>query len=311
MATIEREDIPLPDEVDAEEESPFRRRQKVVQVRRSRFARIRRLARWGLLAALLLVPVGYGAYRLAFFLLTSPRFMLTSADDVAITGNHIVTREEILGALGLSASGSLRARLNILHLSLEEKKQQVESIPWIESATLARGYPHRLLVKVAERTPVAFVNIDGRVKLVDGEGVLLDLPEKADFNFPVLTGLQEAGDAGARQARLDLYLRFARELAEDAPRSGWLISEVDLSDPDDLKAILAQGNETLQVHFGHDLFGQRFRDFLTLVPELRRNNTRIDSVDLRYRNQVVVNPQSPAGRPGDAAASGGSETRKD
>jgi len=134
--------------------------------------------------------------------------------------------------------------------------------------------------------------MDGRLKLVDGDGVVLDKPERATFDFPVLTGLGLANGQAERVARLALYEAFQREIANEIARSGWIASEVDLADPDDVKAMLVAGRETLQVHFGHGAFQERFHNFLTLLPEVRKNHGRIDSIDLRYRNQVVVNPQS-------------------
>ena len=99
-----------------------------------------------------------------------------------------------------------------------------------------------------------------------------------------------------------------RQLNEEAPRAGWLISEVDLSDADDLKALLVQGAETLQVHFGRKDFLDRFRIFLELLPELRKANTKLDSIDLRFRNQIVVSPQTPVVTRGNGVAA---EARKE
>lgn len=305
MSIEDPDEIALPGELEADEESPYWRRQTAVKVRRGRPSRVWRLWRWTLFGALVVLPVGYAGYRLAVFALTSPRFELTSAEDVVVRGNRFVSREDILSVLGVPVARRLRIGLNIFRLSLEEKRKQVESIPWVQSATLSRAYPHRLSVNVVERTPVAFVNIGGHVKLVDGDGVLLEKPEKATFNFPVLTGLDATGGAAARQGRLALYQEFLQAMAGEAPQSGWLISEVDLADPDDLKAVLVQGHETLQVHFGHSDFQERFRDFLTLLPEVRKTNAKIDSIDLRYRNQIVVNPQATGfRRAGDAGPSG-------
>ncbi len=288
MDLAERDHVPLPGELDAEEESPYLRRQKAVAVRRSRFSPS---ARWVLFGLLALLPIGAGCYYLATFALTSPRFMLNSPEDIQVAGNRYVSREEVLSALGFPTSGTLRAGVNIFRVSLEEERKRVESIPWVRSASLARAYPHRLVFHLVERAPIAFVNIGGRVKLVDGDGVLLEKPERAAMDFPVLTGLDAAGTPAERGLRLALYQEFDRQLAGEASRSGWLVSEVDLSDADDLKALLVRDRESIQVHFGHEAFLERFRNFLALVPEVRKTNAQIDSVDLRYRNQIVVNPQ--------------------
>jgi cell division protein FtsQ len=300
MDIAEQENIPLPGELDSEDESPYLRRQKAVAVRRKR---VSRRLRWVLFSVFVVLPVGLAGYLLATFALSSPQFLLTSEEDVVVSGNRFVSREEILNVLGLPVSSRSGMGINIFRLSLGEKRKQVESIPWVQSATVTRAFPHRLAVRVVERAPVAFVNIDGRLKLVDGDGILLDRPEKANFDFPLLTGLASAGNPEERKARLGLYQDFSRDLAEEVSRSGWLVSEVDLSDADDLKALMVQGHETIQVHFGHKEFRERFHNFLALLPEVRKSNTPIDSVDLRYRNQIVVNPAGAAPQSSPGAAS--------
>jgi cell division protein FtsQ len=297
MATEDIDNIPLAEDVETEPESPYRRRTKAVPVRRGRLARLKRVLEWGAWLVLILPPMGYGGYRLAVFGVTSPRFALTSGDDVVLTGNHYVSREEAMNALGLPSDGKLQFGMNIFKISMEEKRKQLESIPWVLKATLTRAYPNRLAVHIEERTPVAFVNVGGRVKLVDSEGVLLEKPERAAFNFPVLTGLEAANGRPERVARLSLYTAFMQEAGQEAAGSGWMISEVDLADGDDLKAMLARGHETLQLHFGRESFGERFRNFLVLLPELRTAGRRIDSIDLRYGNQIVVSPQEETPQP--------------
>jgi len=291
------DDLPLDDEVTAEAEAPFRRRPRAVPVRRGRIAPVKRVLRWSLGLLLVLPLLGYGGYRLAVFGFTSPRFAMSSAEDVILTGNESVSRDEVLNALGLPSTGKLAHGMNIFKMSREEKRKQLEAIPWVRRATLTRAYPNRLAVHIEERTPVAFVSVSGRIKLVDSEGILLEKPERASFNFPVLTGLEAASGRPERAARLELYNGFMRDVAPAAATAGWMISEVDLADADDLKAMLARGRTTLRVHFGHDRFAERFSNFLTLLPELRKADQRIDSIDLRYGNQIVVNPQAESPEP--------------
>lgn len=294
------------DDLDDEEESPYRRRPKPVKVRRRRFSqRVWKWLRWFALGLVVLLPVSYGGYRLARYALHSSRFELRSADDVTVEGNQYVSREEILNALGLPVSGASKVGANVFRVSLEQMRKRVETIAWVRSASVARAYPHRLVVHVVERDPIAFVNVGGAVKLMDADGVLLEKPDKGTFAFPVVGGLDAAGNTSERRARLAVYQDFMHQMSDVAPSSGWLVSEVDLADADDVKAVLVQGRDTILVHFGHQDFAERFRDFLSLIPEMRRTNARIDSVDLRYRNQVVVNPQPAASLNPESAARAG------
>ncbi len=95
-----------------------------------------------------------------------------------------------------------------------------------------------------------------------------------------------------------------RETAGKVSSFGWAISEVDLSDASNLKALLVQGGQTLLVYFGNTGFLSRFNNLMTVLPQLRRTNAGIDSVDLRFRDQVVVNP---AGR--DSAGNASSNSK--
>jgi len=288
------DDIPVED-FELEEVTPYRRRSKAEPLRRARIPVLGRVLRWTGLCVIVLPGLGYSGYRLGALAMSNPSFRMESADDVALTGNHVVLREEVLNALGLPAVGPPPLPVNLFQMPLDDKRARVEAISWVKSAILSRSFPRRLEIRITERVPVAFVNADGRLKLVDADGTLLEKPEKGSFDFPVLSGVDEDVTGPERRRRLVIYGEFMRQLAPLATHSGWLVSEVDISAPDDLSALLVHDQETIRAHFGDSNFADRFQSFLTLLPEVRKTNTRIDSVDLRYRNQIVVNPQPLTG----------------
>ena len=310
MGQIDRqlaeEEALLPTGLDGEEESPYLRRQKAVTVWRHRLSSGRR---WALFFMAVVAPVGITSYFLTSFALSSPRFELHSADDIQVIGNQFVSREEVANALGLPLHAGSGPGAKVFRLSLADQREQVEAIAWVRRAALTRVLPNRLVVQVVERTPLAFANVGGHVSLVDSEGALLDKPESAVFDFPVITGLDSKASLDERRTRIALYQDFMRQIGEEISHSGWTVSEADLADGDDLKALLVQGRETLQVHFGHENFLPHFHTFLALLPELRKSNAPLDSVDLRYRNQVVVNPQGRS--PAPPAAGETSQTLKE
>jgi cell division septal protein FtsQ len=303
MAATESEDLSL-EELDAGEGSPYLRRSKAIGVRRGRFTRrARRLLSWAMFSLLALLPAGFAGYELARFALGSPAFQIISGADVTISGNRYVSPEQILDAAGVPVNAGSRTGINIFRISLWAEAKRVETIPWVKSAAVVRAFPHRLAIYVTERVPVAFADIGDRIKLVDADGVLLDNPGKTTFDFPVLRGLDAEQSASDRAQRVGMYCDFMRETAAEMPRSGWMVSEVRLKDPDDLQALLVQGSETLRVHFGRRDFLRRFRNFLALLPELEKHSAKISSVDLRYGNQVVVEPSASEGnQPGRGTA---------
>ena len=290
--------------------TPYMRRSRAVTVRQGRFPwDFWRVVRGTLIAVLVLLPLGVGGYLLSVYVLDSPRFQLNSSSEVTISGNRYVSREEILNALGMQTRGS-GLGINVFRMSMDSREKQIDSIPWVLSATLVRSYPHHLAVFVTERTPVAFVNMGGQIKMVDQEGVLLDPPDKSRFDFPIVRGLDFRAEPTGRKNQVSLYREFMQETSDKISRSGWIVSEVNLSDPGDLQALLIQGQTTLLVHFGHEHFLERFGNFLSVLPELRKNNARIDSVDLRYSHQVVVNPEGQGSGKSPATKAGASSKAK-
>ncbi|HEX5482249.1 MAG TPA: FtsQ-type POTRA domain-containing protein [Terriglobia bacterium] len=287
------EHVPLPEEFD--EPSPYRRRQQAVGVRRGRQDGRARVARAVLLGVLLPLGIIGATYVISTHATNSSRFLFHPDQDLALMGNHYVSRMEVMNALGWGRLGIAQAP-NVFQLSLAEARKRLEAIPWVESATVSRILPNRLTVNIIERTPVAFVDVGGHLELVDKEGVFLQPPGKAAFDFPVLYGLDPGSTPARRKALLGSYLRFLQETRDDVTRSGWMISEVNLSDPSDLKLLMVQGRETVLAHFGGKDFPSRFKTFARVAPKALADNPRIDSMDMRYNGEVVVDPfrSSPA-----------------
>lgn len=264
-------------------DSPYLRRQRAGAIRRRRKPRrARRLGKWILLLLFVLVSSAGAAY---WFQMTHPdpfgpfRF---SSSEVRVQGNRYVTRREILENLDLRRMGSL------FDFSLESRRRQLEEINWVREASLVRLLPNGLGVWIQEREPVAFVRVADRIKLMDSAGVVLETPLESSFDFPVLTGWNGSGAEGERRGRLRLYEKFIGDW-ESVPQREWSVSEVNVSDPEDLKAVLVAGSESILVHFGREDFARRFRNFLNFIPRIRPTQVAVRSVDLRFKNQIVVN----------------------
>ncbi|MGH9355319.1 MAG: cell division protein FtsQ/DivIB [Terriglobia bacterium] len=287
------EKIPLADELVAEQPPPYQRRQKAVSVRRGRRRTATRLLKAGIFAVLLPLGVFAGGYCVAIRSTRSTCFQFNPERDVTVQGSHFASPQDLTSELGFGSFGAGEGR-TIFGLNLAAEARRVERIPWVESATVSRVLPNRLVVNVIERTPLAFANVSGRLMLIDRHGVFLPMPEKAAFDFPVVHGLDAAADPAGRERLLEPYVGFLQDVGNAVVRSGWSISEAGVADPSDLQLLLVQGNETILVHFGDQDFDQRFETFATLAPRVIAANPRINSMDLRYHDEVVVDPSIAA-----------------
>ncbi len=102
----------------------------------------------------------------------------------------------------------------------------------------------------------------------------------------------------AREQRMNLYVQFMKEIELAQPGADDHVSEVDLSDASDLRATLtgmgaAPGAASpVLVHFGDSDFGNRYHLLAENIDQWRASAGSVDSVDLRFARQVVVNPES-------------------
>ena len=288
--TMQREYTDFDDEVE-DDGPPARRRQSGVRVRVRGGLPKSLGGRLGVLGAvLLLVGLSAAAVMVArTAILHDERFVIPSSSAIEIQGNSHVTRAQLLSIFGEDVER------NIFRVSLDERKEALEQLPWVEHATVMRLLPNRLRVAITERTPVAFVRQGNHIGLVDANGVLLDMPTDVQANmrysFPVVTGLVQNDPLSLRAARMKLYARFTGNLDSSGEKISEKLSEVDLSNPEDVRAVVQDKGGEVMVHFGEDNFLERYRKFEEHLPGWRTQYPHLSSVDMRYERQVVLEMQ--------------------
>jgi cell division protein FtsQ len=289
------------DDLYEDDDAPMGRRKAGVRVR----FRGLPATKWGRIFAgfLLLVCLGIGAaaYLMARnYLLHDERFVIQSSSSIGLEGNAHVTRAQLLGIFGEDVER------NIFTVSLEQRRAELERLPWVAHATVMRLLPNRMRVSILERTPVAFVRQGNHIGLVDANGVLLDMPVDAKssehYSFPVVTGISANEPQSTRAARMKIFERFTSELDGAGEKISQELSEVDLSNPEDVKAMIPDHSTEILVHFGEGDFLDRYRRFKEHLPEWRTVYPKLSSVDMRYERQVVLEMQPGSGVPVAASA---------
>ncbi|HEY4355521.1 MAG TPA: FtsQ-type POTRA domain-containing protein [Acidobacteriaceae bacterium] len=239
--------------------------------------------------------VGAALLAVRYSMLHDDRFLLTATSHIEIEGNRHLTRSQIAGVFAPDLQH------NIFHSPLAERQADLQRLPWVEQASVIRLLPDHLRVRIVERTPVAFVRQGTQIGLVDGNGVLLDMPQDdagdPNYSFPVLTGISASDPLSVRAARMDIYRRFMSELDSGGEKNSQTMSEVDVSNPEDVKALI--GSPDILVHFGDENFLQRFKLFEQNLPQWKTQYPKLAAVDARYEHQLVLEmahdgPAAPA-----------------
>ena len=284
-------DARLMDLDDEAESSPFLRGQKRVPVKRGPLPLPRSTAgrlKLAFIAVVALAGIVAIAVTLQQYAVHSWRFRLDSSDNITISGTSNVSRAQVMDIM---ASDLDR---NVFFVPLELRKQQLEQIPWVQSASVMRLLPDRLKVAITERTPIAFVQLDSQIELIDANGVIMDLPARqaSKYSFPVVVGMTDADPLSTRAARMKIYARLIKDLDADGAHYSANISDIDVTDPDDVRATVTDPQGAVLVHLGSANFQERFKLYVSHVQDWRTQFKKLESVDLRYDHQVIVNPES-------------------
>jgi cell division protein FtsQ len=276
-------------DLDVEEESPFLRGQKRVPARRGPLPKkTLHLLGWSALAMVLACVAGVLGTELYQYGERNWRFRIESSDDIDVLGTHNVPRAQIMEVMG----GDIGR--NVFFIPLSERKAQLEKIPWVESASVMRFVPNRLQIEIRERTPIAFARIGSRISLIDSGGTLMELPtgNKQKFSFPVILGMNAGEPLSTRSARMKIYNQLLRELDSDGAHYSQELSEVDISDQDDVKVLANDPGGAVLVHLGASDFLSRYKIYVSHVQGWRQQFDKLESVDLRYEHQIIVNPDN-------------------
>jgi len=278
--------------IENDEETLFLRTEKRVPVRRGAIAkktagRIKVASIVGAAVAL----SGCLAWSLHAYATQAARFRITSSDNIEVNGVRNVSRTQVMDVVRDDVGR------NIFFVPLEQHQQYLEQIPWVESATVMRLLPNRISMAIHERTPVAFVQMGSKIHLIDSGGVVMGLPasRQTKFSFPVIHGIAESDPLSSRAATMSIFNRMVQELDSGSPEGEHYtrqISEVDLSDPQDMKATVNDAGGTVLVHLGDEHFLERYKLFVGHIGEWRQQFKTVESVDLRYEGQIIVNPDT-------------------
>ena len=168
-----------PQEVLADEEPKYLRRQKPLEIKRRKFGKkawktYLRVMFWTAAAA-----AGVGAaYLVGHFLLASQEMALIHPEQIQIAQNHYVSPASVREIFRVDRGHS------VLRIPLERTAAANRNLAVGGAGQrAARALPNTIKVDITERTPIAFLRDGSDLALVDVHGVILDRPLKGDFTF--------------------------------------------------------------------------------------------------------------------------------
>ena len=247
--------------------------------------------RYGLLAtavSLMLATGIYASQQFQQFLLRDPRFFLPGPVDyglespnLELTGVKYASRAQVLRVFEPDYGRSLYL------FPLADRRRSLRNVKWVHDATIVRIWPNRLSVQITERKPAAFVKLPAdniaRWALIDDEGVILEPPARAAFRLPVLAGIRPSETPEKRGVRVRRMQRLTKDLGRLADN----ISEVDVSDLDNLKITEQVGGNAVSLMLGDRNFSSRLRNFLDHYSDIHIKMPQASTFDLRLDDRIT------------------------
>jgi cell division protein FtsQ len=252
-----------------------------------------RLRVW-VLAAGMLTAAGvaiFGVYRIDNFLASGAQFVLPGTLDVhpnlTVEGTVYARPADVARVFAADFGRS------VYLMPLSARRRAVLAVDWVRDAGVSRRWPNRIAVRIAERVPVAFAVMPAagaaepanfETALIDADGVLLALPPKAHFSLPVLLGIRREFSPQLRRERV----RQVMELVAEVKAYAGQISEIDASDPDNLKVTESVDGHAVHLMMGSRDYLAKLKNFQKNYPEISRRLPAARTFDLRLEDRITA-----------------------
>jgi cell division septal protein FtsQ len=240
---------------------------------------VMRVAVIGCAAAVALLAALFAYNRLERFLIRDSRFALNEdSPTLEVAGAAHASHRQIEAVFADDLGRS------VYLMPLSDRRATLRTVDWVKDASVARLWPNRVIVTIAERKPVAFVTLgSSKFALIDEDGIILP-PATDRFPVPVLAGVRATDAIAERRDRVHRMLRLTRELGGNAAK----LSEIDVTDRDNLKVTQSYDGQMLTMLLGDHNFGLRYENFLRNYGEIKRRLPGATTLDLRLEDRITV-----------------------
>jgi cell division protein FtsQ len=228
------------------------------------------------------------------FLIHDPRFALSDPDNSLLDNSLLIIGAEHAARRALEEVFAEDFGRSAYLVPLGERRLTLKTVAWVKDATVSRIWPNRLVARVVERKPVAyFASVLGaaglrpsgspRASLIDEEGVILPATGER-FALPAVVGVRAFDPQPRRRERVALLLRLLNEIGEARKD----ISEVDVSDRDNLKVTVPYEGGMVTLLLGNAHFQLRYTNFRNHIAEIKRRLPEASTLDLRVEDRITV-----------------------
>lgn len=234
-------------------------------------------------------------------ILLTPAFNVNNID---ISGNNMVSDEEIIMAGGLSKN------VNILNVDTDAAEKNIKSLPYIKKAEIKRSFPDTIKIKVMEEVGVAYFTTKNGYVIISSDGKCIDVSSglSEDKNssgqvaqlpkLPVIKGIKnvkyskgeivESEDSHRLKSLFVCLHEFARQ--------GYIfdMKEIDMSNPEDIrfyykgKELCVSVGNTQRIGYKMECFRPIYDEVVNMTKKGQLPKGFIDLEHNSYRENIEI-----------------------
>lgn len=195
--------------------------------------------------------------------------------NIIVSGNHHLEDEDVIKSSGIWRGESL------IELSFKDVEKSAKKNFWIKGISMRKEFPDTVSIIIEESSPKALLSLRGETSLVDERGEVLDKISGEGTPFlPVIKDIDPLINKEAIKEALEMVdvLSEKKRLEGKESIEIWLESYG-----------LAMKMDGDMLKIGYGKYTEKFDKWKSLEPEIRKMETAVEYVDLRF-DDVIVQP---------------------
>jgi len=236
------------------------------------------------------IRVAFQLLLLSFFLLVSHWIYVRLLGDpcfrvreVEVEGGRRIPKETLLSLTVIDGMP------NLFSVKLKEVVERLESHPWIEQVRVMKVFPHKILIQIEEKKPMAIIQLE-ELYYIDTKGEIFSpVGDRDEYNYPYLTGLTRRileKDPVEAKRLITKALEILRIAGQEKLPPLEEISEIHMEKVYGIDCITKA--EGVEVKMGWEDFGEKLQRLSLIWADLRKRGFSAASIDCSDLKRMLV-----------------------
>jgi len=203
--------------------------------------------------------------------------------EVEVEGGRKIPKETLLSL------AVMEGMPNLFSVKLKEVVKRLESHPWIEQVRVRKVFPHKIVIQVEERKPMAIIQLE-ELYYIDTRGeIFTPVGDRDEYNYPYVTGLTRRvfeKDPVEAKRLINKALELLRIVSQEKVPPLGEISEIHMEKAFGIHCFTKA--EGVEVKMGWEDFEEKLKRLPLIWSDLRKRGFSAVSIDCSDVTRMVV-----------------------